>query len=139
MCNSHEFVDMLLFLVWCKLSLNCCRYWDKRSCWQVNSRHYISAMRVESSVITTFGKIDEFDSACEDWPQYEEQLGHFFTANSIDNADKKRAVFLTIIGAATYKLLRTLVSPSKPGEMTYTDLVAALASHFNPTPSPIVQ
>ena len=27
------------------------------------------------------------------------------------------------------------MSPSKPGEKTYAELVAALASHFNPTPS----
>ena len=62
-----------------------------------------------------------------------------FTANSIDNSDKKRAVFLTVIGAATDKLLHSLVSPSKPEERTYAELVAALASHFNPTPLPIVQ
>ena len=48
--------------------------------------------------MTTFGKIDdEFDSAREDWPQYKEQLGHFFTANGIDNADKKCAFFVTVI------------------------------------------
>ena len=31
------------------------------------------------------------------------------------------------------------MSPSKPEEKTYAELVAALASHFNPTPSPVVQ
>ena len=82
----------------------------------MNPRHHILATRQGFSVRMTFGNIDEFDSAREDWPQYEEWLGHFFTANNIDDADKKRAVFLTVIGAATYKLPCNLMSPSKPGE-----------------------
>ena len=35
--------------------------------------------------MATFGKIEEFDSANEDWPQYEEQLSHYFIANVIEN------------------------------------------------------
>ena len=30
-----------------------------------------------------FGRIDEFDSKKEDWPQYVERLDHFFAANGI--------------------------------------------------------
>ena len=36
-----------------------------------------------------FGKVEEFDSAHEDWTQYVERLGHFFNANSINDAEKK--------------------------------------------------
>ena len=50
------------------------------------------------SVTTLLGRIEEFDSSKEsDWQQYVECLEHFFTANG----DKKRAVFLSVIGAAT--------------------------------------
>jgi len=35
---------------------------------------------------------------------------------------KKRAVFLSVVGLATYKLLRNLVSPVKPGEKCYQEL-----------------
>ena len=87
---------------------------------------------------TVFGKIEEFDSSQENWPQYMERLGYFFNANDIESAEKKRAVLLTVIGAATYKLLRSLVAPSKPGEKTYQELIQALTAHFSPTPSPIV-
>lgn len=51
----------------------------------------------------------------------------------------KRAVLLTVIGPATYKTLSNLVAPSQPGEKLYKDLVKALADHFNPTPSEIVE
>ena len=56
---------------------------------------------------TVFGKIEEFDSSQEDWHQYMERLGYFFNTNGIESVEKKRAV-LTLIGAATYKLLRSL-------------------------------
>ena len=44
-----------------------------------------------------------------------------------------------MIGPATYKVLRNLVSPKKPGEVSYADLVKTLTDHFSPAPSEIVQ
>ncbi len=44
------------------------------------------------------GHLEQFDSALEEWPQYVEQ---FFVANDItgdDNAIKKRATFLAVVG-----------------------------------------
>ena len=73
-----------------------------------------------------FGKIEEFDSEKEDWPNYVERLSHFFTANSITTDEQKLAVFLSVIGPATYKLLRNLVAPKKPGEKSFDDLVQLL-------------
>ena len=87
---------------------------------------------------TVFGKIEEFDSSHKDCPQYMERLGYFFDANGIESVEKKRTVLLTLIGATTYKLLCSLVAPSKPSEKTYQELIQALTAHFSPTPSPIV-
>ena len=64
---------------------------------------------------------------------------NFFDANGIDGAEKKRAVFLSVIGAATYKTLRNLLSPIKPGEKSYLELVDVMTKHFKPTPSEIVE
>ena len=50
----------------------------------------------------TLGRVDEFDGAKDDWLQYVERLEHFYTANGITDADKKKAVLLTVIGAVTY-------------------------------------
>ena len=38
--------------------------------------------------VATLKKIDEFDPSKEEWPQYVECLGHFFTANDMDSAEK---------------------------------------------------
>ena len=87
----------------------------------------------------TLGRVEEFDGTREDWPQYVERMQYFFDANGIDGAEKKRAVFLSVIGAATYKTLRNLLSPIKPGEKSYLELVDVMTKHFKPAPSEIVE
>ena len=72
------------------------------------------------AAIGTLGRVDEFDGTRDDWLQYVERLEHFFSANGVDDADKKRSVLRTVIGAATYKTLRNILSPEKPGEKPYT-------------------
>ena len=85
------------------------------------------------------GKIEEFDRRKEDWDLYIERLEHFFVANAITEPERKRAVFLSVIGASTYKTLRSLLSPNKPGEQDYRELVQKLSEHYSPKPSEIVE
>ena len=40
----------------------------------------------------------------DEWPLYVERLEHVFVANGITDGAKKRAVFLSVIGASNYKL-----------------------------------
>ena len=87
----------------------------------------------------TLGHIKEFDGTKEDWPLYVERLEHFLAANGISDGEKKRAVLLSVIGAPTYKILRSVVSPSKPGEKTYANLIDSLSQHYKPKPSEIVE
>ena len=89
--------------------------------------------------MATIGRIEEFREDKEDWDQYAERLEHFFAANGITQADKKRSVFLTVIGTKAYKQLRSLIAPAKPGETEYKDLVDTMTKHFTPAPSEIVQ
>ncbi len=86
-----------------------------------------------------FGRVSEYEEGKEQWTQYVERLEHFFAANGITENEKKRSVFLSVIGPSSYKLLRNLVAPAKPGEKTFDELVAAMKQHHNPTPSEIVQ
>ena len=43
-------------------------------------------------------------------------------------------MLLTVVGATTYKLLHSLVAPSKPGEKSYEELTSVLSALFNPAP-----
>ena len=94
--------------------------------------------RVEGSPIhALLGKIKQFDPQQEEWPQYVERLEQFFKANNLtgdDKAAKHRAT-----GPEPYKLLRSLLAPTKPKEKMYAKLVAKLTEHYSPTPSEVMQ
>ena len=70
----------------------------------------------------SFGRLQEFDlDGGEDLGQYTERRSHYFTANEIADAGKKKAILLTACGSATYKLMCDLVAPAKPGDKTFDD------------------
>ena len=91
--------------------------------------------------MATHGTINTFNPQVDDWPTYIERLQHYFVANDVEDADKKRAILLTVCGVPTYKLLRSLVPDGKldGDDATYNSLVKLLKDHYNPTPSPTVQ
>ena len=60
------------------------------------------------------GQINAYDPAMEEWPQYVERLEQYFEAKGItegDKAAKRRSVFISVMGPAPYKLLRSLLAP----------------------------
>lgn len=48
-------------------------------------------------------------------------------------------MFLSVIGADAYKLLKNLVSPTVPSTMQYPDLVRALSTHYKTAPIVIAE
>ena len=72
-----------------------------------------------------FGSIDAFAVHVGDWNEYVERLEQYFIANDIEDDKKKTAIFLTIIGAETYSLLRNLLAPRKLSTQSFTDLVSS--------------
>ncbi|XP_034549867.1 uncharacterized protein K02A2.6-like [Notolabrus celidotus] len=89
--------------------------------------------------MATFGTVGEFVEGDEDWTEYEERLGHFFSANGITEEAKRRSILLSACGAKTYKLIRNLATPRKPGDIPYDELVQLVGNHHNPRPSEILQ
>ena len=88
------------------------------------------------------GKVEQFDPEQEEWPLYVERLELFFKANDIigdEKATKRRATFLSVVGPSPYKLLRSLLSPAKPSDKMYAELVAKLAEHYSHTLSEVIQ
>ena len=86
----------------------------------------------------TLGRIEEYDGT-SDWDQYVERLGNFFLANDIKDAAKQQAVFLSVIGSSTYKILRNLLTPAKPADKTFAELVSVFSRHYKPKPSEIME
>ena len=85
------------------------------------------------------GTIGEFCPKNEDWTSYTERLQQYFIANDVDGNEKKRAILLSVCGAATYKLIRSLVHPQKPTDNTFDEIVKLVKDHHEPLPSEIVQ
>lgn len=77
--------------------------------------------------------MDSFDSAVEDWTSYVERVEHYCVANGIKD-DRAVAVLLSVMGAKTYNLLRSLIAPDKPGEKSFTEITDVLKKHLNPKP-----
>jgi hypothetical protein len=86
------------------------------------------------------GNIGEFTPRLEDWTCYTERLESYFLANGIgdDAAQQRRAILLSVCGPTTYQLIRNLVSPDKPTDKTFAQLVKLVKDHHHPRPSSIV-
>ena len=88
--------------------------------------------------MTTFGIVQEFNPDSDSVNAYTERVNLFFTANDIP-AEKRVAVFLSVIGGKTYERLRNLVSPKLPETLKYSELVDVFKQHYEPQPLVIAE
>ena len=89
--------------------------------------------------MSVHGQISQFTLSQETWQSYAERLGYYFVANDVQDPAKKKAILLTVCSPSTFQLLKNLLQPDTPKSKSYTDLVDLLSTHFNPTPSVIMQ
>ena len=80
-----------------------------------------------------YGQLSQFEADQETMSAYLERVEIFFQANNIAE-EKQAGIFLSLIGAKTYGLLRDLVAPAKPKEKTLAELTKTLRTHFEPRP-----
>ena len=85
------------------------------------------------------GRIEEFNSDTEDWTQYMERLEHFFVANDVTAEAKNKSTLLTVCGARTYELIRSLCLPDSPGEKTLVQIKDLVSKQQCPPPSVIME
>ena len=97
------------------------------------------AAAVSAGSLGLYSTVATFDPKQDDWCKYIERFEHYFSANDIVPPEKRRAILLTVVGALTYGLICTLVSPAKVSEVLFADIVNQAKVHFNPKPLPIVK
>ena len=68
------------------------------------------------------GTIGEFDPGKEDWASYTERLQLYFMADDVDDANKQRAILLSVCGPKTYQLIRNLIAPAKPTDKSLEEI-----------------
>ncbi|KRY55859.1 Uncharacterized protein T03_10050 [Trichinella britovi] len=83
------------------------------------------------------GHIEEFDTSLE-WNSYASRLMFYLEANKVSSDADKRAVLLSSCGSALFKLVESLLSPAKPVERSFDEIISVLNDHFAPQPSEIV-
>lgn len=81
----------------------------------------------------TFGTLEEYDGK-EPWPSYTDRFDANFNANSFDDDEKRKQIFLLAVGTNTYAALGSLLVPAKPKERKFKELMATLNSHFVSAP-----
>lgn len=78
------------------------------------------------------GSIEPFTSTdAAEWRTYLSRVDQFYKANNIAD-NRKKSVFLSVIGAGTFALAETLLAPAKLDSKTLVDIQEALENHFTP-------
>ena len=85
-----------------------------------------------------YSRFGEFNEKRESWENYVDRLDEFFVANEITDAARKRPILNSVVGPETYKLISSLLSPTKPKDSTYEEFVEKLKKHFTPIKSSIM-
>ena len=83
------------------------------------------------------GRIEEFVPG-SDWKHYVERMEMFFEVNNVLE-EKKVPTILTLMGNKMYALLRSIVSPRRPKELSFAEIVDNLAKHLDPKPIVIAE
>ncbi len=67
---------------------------------------------------------------------YTERLKHYmyFAANDAESAAKQHAILLSVCGASTYKLMKSLVAPNALETKSLKELVDLVQLHLHPKP-----
>ncbi|XP_063285531.1 uncharacterized protein K02A2.6-like, partial [Pelobates fuscus] len=92
------------------------------------------------SSMASLGHMEEFDLANPaSWDSYADRLVFFLEANKVVDAIQKRAVLLSVIGSKTFDIVRSLISPAKPQDYSFEEILALLKHHLAPTPSETVR
>lgn len=89
--------------------------------------------RTSAGRMASQGKLEEFDGTA--WTSWAERLSFYCEANAVEEPSKKRALLLTLCGPKTYEVVRALVAPRTPANVSFDELMAQLQKQFDPRPS----
>ena len=78
------------------------------------------------------GKLAEFQAGTDSVDEYVDRFKLYCTANDVADNDKQRAIFLTTVGATTYRLLCNLTRPEKPQDKTLDEPTELMKNHCEP-------
>lgn len=80
-----------------------------------------------------------FFKESDDWESFIERLEYHFIAKKIETPEMKRAVLMTSIDEATYKLIKALCAPKKPSEHSFDEITKLVENQLKPKPSELME
>ena len=102
-----------------------------RHCSCMTRAHVITLATNMGIMAAQYGQRSEYHPDTEEIASYLERVEVFIAANGVAD-EKQAAVFLSVVGARTFALIRELVSPAKPSAKTFQELCYVLRAHFEP-------
>ncbi|OXA37556.1 Gag polyprotein [Folsomia candida] len=92
----------------------------------------------------SIGKLSPFNPTSDDFDAWTGVLDNYLIANGVDKSvssqeAKANAILLSSIGLSTYALLSDILSPDKPEDKKFADLITTLRTHFTPAPKAIAE
>ena len=72
-----------------------------------------------------------------DLSSYLDRFNFYIEANGIDD-DRRKAVFLTVVGESTFSLIKDLIHPTTIQDTTFEKIIEVLKNHYEPQSSVIV-
>ena len=82
--------------------------------------------------MATHSTVSHYDAKREEWSSYIERMKHYFIANDVDTAEKKKPILLSACGPATYRLIRRLVTEAALPTKTFDELVKVVKDYCEP-------
>ena len=79
-----------------------------------------------------------FNSDEESWTNYADRLEQYFAFKAVE-AEKKVSAILYLMGSKTYNLLKDLVAPNNPTELSFREILEVLSNHLDPKPIKIAE
>ena len=87
-----------------------------------------------------FGNLEPFHPGPNSsFTSYVDRVKIYFRANGVNEPDRQRDIFLTVIGSCCFDRVADLLAPQSPGDATFDALVDLLKTHYDPKPSKRVQ
>lgn len=78
------------------------------------------------------GNLENFDPESDSWTNYKERLSFYFQANEIDDPEKKKALFVSVIGKSLYEIIKKLIFPSDVTRKSLEEILDSLTLYFEP-------
>ena len=83
------------------------------------------------------GNLREFDTSKENIDDFRQRFEFYCLANNIKEGmkhsqNRKKALFLTLVGQATFAKLRDLASPREITEISLDDIMELLKAYYRP-------